>query len=69
MIHYPQNEKEFKLFTRYNGVCHTHCTNCSMTFTNECNREPLEWVRACKEGICGKCFEEIVDHISGDSSV
>lgn len=64
-----QNEKQFKHAVNYGLEGHKKCTNCSMYFSDECNKDTEEWVRAVSKGICGKCYEEIVDHESGDSSV
>ena len=70
---YPRNEKEFKEIVdqeKFAGtVFYFKCCNCCMPFSDECNREPIEWIKATATGMCGKCMGELVDHLSGDTSV
>ena len=66
---YPTTQRQFKYYTRHRASIHKCCTNCSILFSDECNRDPEEWIRATKEGTCGKCHEEITDHLSGDSDI
>jgi hypothetical protein len=67
----PLTETTFKKLVEQKdkNIKYTHCKNCSMSFSDECNRETLEWSRAVTKGTCGKCYEEIIDHLCGDTSV
>lgn len=46
----------------------THCCNCSMPLSDENTHTPEGWIKACKEGMCEDCSEDIIDFLSGDSS-
>lgn len=63
------NEKQFLYAQMYGASIHTFCNNCNMIFSNECNRDPEEWIRATSQGVCGKCFEEIRFNELGEASV
>lgn len=60
--------KQYKYAIAHGANLPVHCCNCSMQLSDENTHTSEGWVRACKEGVCEDCHEDIIDFISGDAS-